>query len=277
MLDKIYENEHLKEKLHSLKNNIPTVIVLCGPKGVGKKHVAYNFIDEIYKGVYSSKLKSLLDIKYFEPDTKVFKLSLIDKIKESFLNTPFELNEKYYILKNADLMNKESANSCLKMFEDSPSFNHFILLVENENSLLPTIRSRSIILKVRPVTNLRKYIPEITRIEEKIVDGCPGLLKHYADIDLDLLYKSCYYLLNNYESLSYSEILNWFSDNINLDFALLNNMMMMVSIDILQERSNYNPSYYYMEQGKILKDKLRLNLNMKIHFKQALIRVKNLL
>ena len=47
------------------------------------------------------------------------------------------------IIDEAEYLNEESANSLLKLLEEPRQKNVFFLLTENENKILPTIRSRS--------------------------------------------------------------------------------------------------------------------------------------
>lgn len=277
MLHNIYENEELRNSLKRLEGSLPTVLILTGGRGVGKKHTAYNFIDEIYSGKYSDKLDSLSDIKFLEPDTKTFKLSLVDEIKSSFLSTPFEIDRKFYILRNADLMNKEAANACLKMFEDSPPFNHFILLVENIDLILPTIISRSVVLGVNPLREILKYKPDLDPIVEKIAGGCLGLVKEYADIDLKKLYESTANLIKNFENITYGDIILWLGRHEEFDIPLLVNIMSIVSIDLIKKGEATKSARQFLRSCNKMKDKIKLNLSQKMHFKFGILENKSIL
>lgn len=277
MLHNIYENEDIRLTLKKLIGNLPTVTILVGERGVGKKHVAYNFIDEIYSGRYSGKLDSLLDIKYLESDTKTFKLSLVDEIKKTFLNTPFELDKKFYILRNADLMNKEAANACLKMFEDSPPFNHFILLVENQDMLLPTITSRSVLLSVNPLKDVGKYAPHLDKITLKVIGGCLGLVDKYKEIDLKKLYNSTANLIINFEKITYGDIIMWMGKHEEYEIPLLVNMLNIVSIDLIRQGKSSRNARLFLNSCKEMRDKMKINLSQKMHFKFGVIQNKFLL
>jgi DNA polymerase-3 subunit delta' len=60
-------------------------------------------------------------------------------------------HQKVYIFSEAAFM-KEAANALLKVLEEPPEFATLLLLADNANALLPTIRSRCITLTLAPLT-----------------------------------------------------------------------------------------------------------------------------
>lgn len=69
---------------------------------------------------------------------------------------------KVYILYKASTMNEQAQNAFLKSLEEPNSSTFYILLVNNVHSLLPTVLSRSQILKITPLNNdaSLKLIPD---------------------------------------------------------------------------------------------------------------------
>ena len=59
---------------------------------------------------------------------------------------PNEAAEKVYIIERADTMNEQAQNAALKLFEEPPRGVHFILCVQNAARLLPTVRSRCVLI-----------------------------------------------------------------------------------------------------------------------------------
>lgn len=55
---------------------------------------------------------------------------------------PNEASAKVYLLKDAQRMNANAQNAFLKVLEDGPAYAAFLLLADNAQALLPTIRSR---------------------------------------------------------------------------------------------------------------------------------------
>ena len=69
---------------------------------------------------------------------------------------------KVYIIYKASTMNEQAQNAFLKSLEEPNSSTFYVLLVNNVHSLLPTVLSRSQILKLTPLNNdaSLKLIPD---------------------------------------------------------------------------------------------------------------------
>src|SRR2546428_11181606 len=78
---------------------------------------------------------------------------------ESIYFRPGEAKERVYIFTDSAFM-KEAANSLLKILEEPPEFATIFLLTENPGELLPTLRSRSMIvaLAALPADQVEKYL-----------------------------------------------------------------------------------------------------------------------
>ncbi len=74
-------------------------------------------------------------------------------LKTDVHTVPNDLDFKLYIIENADKMTTQAQNAFLLTLEEPPSFVRFILLCENANLLLETIRSRAPILRTEKVAN----------------------------------------------------------------------------------------------------------------------------
>ena len=66
-------------------------------------------------------------------------------LKEAYFK-PNESDKRVYIINNAHLMTEQAQNALLKFFEEPPSFSVIILVAEDENLLLNTIKSRALII-----------------------------------------------------------------------------------------------------------------------------------
>ncbi len=89
----------------------------------------------------------------------------IDVIRELIIysnKTAYIADKKVIIIKNAEKMRKEGANSFLKLLEEPPSNTILILTTDNLNSILPTIVSRCQLMKFGYLSNdeIRDYIKE---------------------------------------------------------------------------------------------------------------------
>lgn len=63
----------------------------------------------------------------------------------------YEGKNKIYIINNIEKMRKESANALLKMIEE-PNSGSFFILLSNSLNILSTIKSRSILVNILPMT-----------------------------------------------------------------------------------------------------------------------------
>jgi len=64
---------------------------------------------------------------------------------------PYSSNYKVFIIENADLMTVAAQNALLKSLEEPPPYGVFLLLAENADTLLPTVLSRCVVLKMNAV------------------------------------------------------------------------------------------------------------------------------
>ena len=72
----------------------------------------------------------------------------IRNIKSDIIVKPVECKSKVYIIKNAHKMTEQAQNALLKTIEEPPVNVYFILLCDNSEKLLDTVRSRSQIVKL---------------------------------------------------------------------------------------------------------------------------------
>ena len=275
MLCDVIGHDDLKYKLKKLSEKPPKVMLFTGPLGVGKKHTALHFIDEMHNGYLTSKLFTHPDIHILEPDTKTFKLELVNNLKSNLVTTPFELSKKYFILNNIDLMNKESANACLKIFEDCPNYVHFILLSKNIEVVLDTVKSRSMAFNFQPIPNLKDYYPMLSDLEIKLMRGCPGNLPLVKNLKLTLVYDDLLKFISNFENLSMDYILEWFSGKEECDLDILIDLLIICCSDLYKSDNSLEFLTPLLIELKYLKNKTHLNLNIKMHLKNALIQAKN--
>ncbi len=79
-------------------------------------------------------------------------------LREDVPLVPNDLDNKIYIIENADKMTVQAQNAFLLTLEEPPEYVGFILLCEDASYMLETIRSRAPILRTEPIS--RKLIDE---------------------------------------------------------------------------------------------------------------------
>ena len=76
-----------------------------------------------------------------DPEHKAVAVKLVRKMRDDMFIRPNEGNKKIYIFPQE--LNIEGMNTLLKVLEEPPAYGVFLLLTDNPEKVLPTIRSRS--------------------------------------------------------------------------------------------------------------------------------------
>ena len=120
------------------------------------------------------------------------KIEQIRKMQEDIIKKPIVSSRKVYIIYDADTMTTGAQNCLLKTLEEPPSYATIILLVENENAILNTIKSRctKVVFTDEEERELTQEQREIYLKLEEIF----GNINKYTLLDainkLDILYKN---------------------------------------------------------------------------------------
>jgi DNA polymerase-3 subunit delta' len=96
-----------------------------------------------------------------DPPQMMIKVDQVRRVIETIYYRPSEGRERVYIFTDSAFM-KEAANSLLKVLEEPPEFATIFLLTENPGELLPTIRSRSMVIPLGalPAEEIERYLAE---------------------------------------------------------------------------------------------------------------------
>src|SRR5580698_1244624 len=94
-----------------------------------------------------------------DPPQLMIKVDQVRRVIETIYYRPGDAKERVYIFTDSAFM-KEAANSLLKVLEEPPEFATIFLLTENAGELLPTIRSRSMVvgLKALSAEEIERYL-----------------------------------------------------------------------------------------------------------------------
>ena len=175
MFQNILGNDKIKNLLQESVNNnkVSHSYLFVGKSGIGKKMIAKEFAKAILclgDNKYCDNCKSCLefdgqnnpDFFIVEPDGNAIKIDQIRNMQRGVQEKPIISRRKVYIIDNADLMTKEAQNALLKTLEEPPEFVTIILIGENENAFLATIKSRCMILHFNSISNsdIKKYLED---------------------------------------------------------------------------------------------------------------------
>lgn len=140
--------------------------IFAGPEGIGKRMVAKIFAAALLCAERNSfnRCESCQPCRLFEsgtnPDFYIVEaegtsISVDDirRMQQDISIRPLYAAKKVYLIAEADKMTVQAQNCLLKTLEEPPRYAVIILTAANSNSLLETIRSRSILYNFRKNTD----------------------------------------------------------------------------------------------------------------------------
>lgn len=163
------------------KNRLVHAYILEGSKGVGKLFVAKNFAKMVLcesndkicgtcRHCLMVEDEGHVNVYYIRPDGNSIKKEQIQHLQTEFSKMAAENCAKIYIIEDADKMSTSAANSLLKFLEEPMANTYAIMLTDNKQKLLPTIRSRAVVLSFKSLSN--------EDLTQKFVEA--GLKQHAA-------------------------------------------------------------------------------------------------
>ncbi len=201
---------------------IPQTILLSGPEGIGKATLARRFasslLDDAASKIELDDLSLPINLDAFaerdkwtadkraedpllvssHPDFITFHVDgplrqitihQMREFRERAQFKPLSGSRRVFLIDRLDRANEQAANSLLKVLEEPPPHLVIFATAENLYDLLPTIRSRSVVLQLGRLSEpemlafakARNLADAEARIA--LAEGCPGLA---ATLDLDV-------------------------------------------------------------------------------------------
>lgn len=175
---------------------------------------------------------TLSDFIIVEPDGSWIKKDQILSIKARFKTTSYQNRPRIYLIKQADKLNKQAANSLLKFLEDPEGNVIAILETDNRYKVLETIRSRCQIYTLVNPKKKREFIDfDLLSSIIKLMEEKKKYSISYLPILLENDYRTKDFWINIFSemidiyenSIRKSQKLNYNDYGEILDFVITNN------------------------------------------------------
>ncbi len=165
-------NDRLKQNLAGslARGHIAHFYLISGPQGSGKRTLATLMAAAILcrEGrkpcLHCGTCRKVLEgnhpdfITVEDPEHKNVAVKIVRQIREDVFIRPNESDHKIYLFPQE--LGIEGQNALLKILEEPPKYGVFLLLTDNPDKLLPTVRSRCTELKMQSLSGdvLRKQL-----------------------------------------------------------------------------------------------------------------------
>jgi len=154
-------NDRLKQNLSEslAKKHISHFYLISGPKGSGKHTLAKLLAEAILcegspspcgSCVHCRKMRTGSHPDFItveDPEHKNVAVKIVRRIRDDMFVRPNEADHKIYLFPQE--LGVEGQNALLKILEEPPAYGVFLLLTDNPDKLLPTVRSRCTELKLQ--------------------------------------------------------------------------------------------------------------------------------
>ena len=165
--EQLLGNQQLKDNLRASisRGRISHCYLISGPLGSGKHTLADLLSAAIQcrgeekpcgscaacRKVLSHTHPDVITVD--DPEKKIVPVDLIRNARVDMYVQPNEGDRKIYIFPRAQDMEAPGQNALLKILEEPPAYGVFILLTDNPEKLLPTVRSRCTGLTMRSLSD----------------------------------------------------------------------------------------------------------------------------
>ena len=253
--------EHFRNAVETGK--VSHAYILSGEAGMGRKSLANAFALSLLcekgmaepcmqchacKQVLSGNHPDLIYVTHEKPASIG-----VDDIREQLNDTiqvrPYSSYYKIYIVDEAEKMTVQAQNALLKTIEEPPAYAVILLLTTNQDSFLPTILSRCVQLKLKPLkdTVVKEYLVQSLGEDESQADiyaafarGNLGKAIHLAQSEeFGIMYKEMLRLLKHIKDTDISGLLDYIHKvkEENLDIRECLDFMQMWYRDILMYKT----------------------------------------
>ena len=183
--------DHFKRAIENHK--ISHAYILTGEAGMGRKSIANAFAMTLLcekggsepcmschscKQVMSGNHPDLIYVTHEKPGS-IGVDDVREQINDTIMIRPYSSYYKIYIVDEAEKMTVQAQNALLKTIEEPPSYAVIILITTNQEAFLPTILSRCVQMKLKPLKDftIKSYLTQNLHIAEKDADICAAFAR----------------------------------------------------------------------------------------------------
>lgn len=249
--------EHFKKAIENHK--VSHAYILTGEAGMGRKSIANAFAMTLLcekggnepcmtchscKQVLAGSHPDLIYVKHEKP-ASIGVDDIREQINDTIMIRPYSSYYKIYIVDEAEKMTPQAQNALLKTIEEPPSYAVVILITTNQDAFLPTILSRCVQLKLKPLKDftIKSYLTEHLKILDKDAEICAAFARgnlgkaiHLASSDeFKELYQKVMNLIKNIGTMDISMLLDCIREmkEENIDIGEVLDLMQLWYRDVL--------------------------------------------
>ena len=314
--------DHFKKAIQNHK--ISHAYILTGEAGMGRKSIANAFAMTLLcekggsepcmmchscKQVMSGNHPDLIYVTHEKPGS-IGVDDVREQINDTIMIRPYSSYYKIYIVDEAEKMTVQAQNALLKTIEEPPSYAVILLITTNQEAFLPTILSRCIQLKLKPLKDftVKSYLTEHLHVPDKEAEICAAfargnlgkaihlsssdefkelyqkvmsVIKSVGDMDITMLL-DCIREIKD-QKFEMNDMLDlmqlWFRDV--LMFKVTKDMNLLIFRDEYKAINEMGQKYDYAGLEEILnavdlaRTRLEANVNMELAMELLLLTIKN--
>ena len=180
------EIAHLEQAIRTGK--VSHAYIFNGDKGAGKKTLADAFAMTLQctgegerpcgtchscRQAASGNHPDIIYLRHEKPNS-IGVEDVRTQLTDDIMIRPYNGNYKVYIISDAEKMTQQAQNAILKTIEEPPEYAVIILLTTNDQMFLDTIRSRCVVLNLKPVSDeqLKAYLMDQIQVPDYQADIC---------------------------------------------------------------------------------------------------------
>jgi DNA polymerase-3 subunit delta' len=231
----ILGHEQIKEHFRNalLSQKISHAYILSGEEGMGRKSLANAFALTLLceremvepcmecpacKQVLSGSHPDLIYVTHEKP-ASIGVDDIRKQINDTIQVRPYSSTHKIYIVDEAEKMTQQAQNALLKTIEEPPEYAIIMLLTTNTEAFLPTILSRCVQMKLKPLRDsvVKDYLKDRLGVSEMDAEVYAAFARGNLGKAITIassesfkeLHREILKLLKGIREMDISQILDW--------------------------------------------------------------------